>query len=50
MKPTLNPSKPRHPFALAAHRCKGGVHRRSASGMRQRAARELRAELARPSP
>lgn len=50
MKQTLNPCKPRHPFAMAAHRCKGGAHRRSASGLRQRAARELRAELARPSP
>ena len=47
MKQTLNPCKPRHPFALAAHRCRGGAHRRSASGLRQRAARELRAELAR---
>ena len=46
MKQILNPCKPRHPFAMAAHRCKGGAHRRSASGLRQRAARELRAELA----
>ncbi|MCP5285961.1 MAG: hypothetical protein H6933_13820 [Burkholderiaceae bacterium] len=50
MKLTLIPRKPRHPFAIAAHRCKGGAHGRSASGLRQRAARELRAELARSSP
>lgn len=50
MKLILPPMKPRNPFAAAARQRLAGSHRRCASGQRQRAARELRAELARPSP
>jgi hypothetical protein len=50
MKLILSARKPRNPFAMAAHRRAAGVHRRCASGQRQRAGRELRAELARHSP
>ncbi len=50
MKLTLPMRKPRNPFVAAARLRPAGAHRRSASGLRQRAARELRAELARPSP
>jgi hypothetical protein len=50
MKPTLMPRKPRNPFAIAARSRAAGSHRRNGSGQRQRAARELRAELARSSP
>ncbi len=50
MKLILTPRKPRNPFASAARQRVAGAHRRSASGLRQRANRELRAELARPSP
>lgn len=50
MKLTLSPMKPRNPFAVAARQRPAGPHRRCAAGLRQRAARELRAELARPSP
>ncbi|MEP7282363.1 MAG: hypothetical protein ABI696_10320 [Rubrivivax sp.] len=50
MKLTLTPAKPRNPFATAARSRAAGAHRRSGSGQRQRAARELRAELARHSP
>jgi hypothetical protein len=50
MKLILIPRKPRNPFAAAARLRAAGAHRRCVSGQRQRAARELRAELARPSP
>lgn len=50
MKLILTAPKPRNPFAAAARRRVAGVHRRCPSGQRQRADRELRAELARPSP
>jgi hypothetical protein len=50
MKLILSSRKPRNPFAAAACRRSAGAHRRCTSGQRQRAARELRAELARPSP
>lgn len=44
------PSKPRHPFALAAHRRRAGAHRPSAGARRQRAERAWRADLAPPRP
>lgn len=50
MKLILTPRKPRNPLALAARQRRAGAHRRCTSGQRQRAARELRAELARPRP
>lgn len=50
MKLTLKTRKPRNPFAAAARSRMAGAHRRSASAIRQRAQRELRAELTRPSP
>jgi hypothetical protein len=50
MKLILKTRKPRNPFAVAARSRAAGAHRPSASATRQRARRELRAELARPSP
>jgi hypothetical protein len=50
MKLILSQRKPRNPYAGAARARAAGVHRRGGSSLRQRAARELRAELARPSP
>jgi hypothetical protein len=50
MKLILKTHKPRNPFATAGRLRLAGAHRRSASAQRQRAQRELRAELARPSP
>lgn len=50
MKPTPKPSKPRHPFAMAAHRRVAGAHRPGAGARRQCANRALRAELAPPLP
>lgn len=50
MKLTLPALKPRNPIAMAGRLRPAGAHRRSASARRQRAQRELRAELARPSP
>jgi len=40
--------KPRNPLVAAARIRRAGAHRRSASGQRQQAKRQLRAELARP--
>ncbi len=48
MKLTLIPAKPRNPFVRHARLRLAGPHRRSAASLRQRAARELRAELASP--
>ena len=42
---TLAPRKPRNPLVAAAARRHAGVHQRSASGQRQRAALALRREL-----
>lgn len=50
MKLTLKSRKPRNPFAMAAHSRVAGAHRRPETTGRQQARRELRAELARPSP
>ena len=44
---TLKARKPRNPFVAASLMRRAGLHRRSASAQRQRAARELRAELTR---
>jgi hypothetical protein len=45
MKITLAAPKPRNPLVAAAHQRLAGVHRRSASAQRQRAAMALRREL-----
>ena len=50
MKLTLKTPKPRNPFVTASRLRLAGAHRRSASAHRQRAQRELRAELTRHSP
>lgn len=50
MKLILKSRKPRNPFAVAARSRAAGAHRRPAAAGRQQARRELRAELARPSP
>jgi hypothetical protein len=43
----LKAPKPRNPFVAAALRRKAGAHGSNATAKRQRAARELRAELLR---
>ncbi|HMQ73663.1 MAG TPA: hypothetical protein PKD25_14180 [Rubrivivax sp.] len=50
MKTILKPARPRNPFAPAARARHAGAQRRSAGGIRQRAERALRAELARHDP
>lgn len=50
MKLILKTCKPRNPFAMAARSRAAGAHRPSARAGRQQARRELRTELARPSP
>lgn len=50
MKLILKTARPRNPFATAGRMRRAGAHRRSASACRQRAQRELRAELARSCP
>jgi len=45
---TLPRQKPRNPLVAASRLRQAGAHRRSASGLRQRAQRALRTELARP--
>lgn len=50
MKLILKTCKPRNPFAMAARSRAAGAHRPSARTGRQQARRELRDELARPSP
>ncbi len=44
---TVNTPKPRNPVAVAAHQRTAGAHRRSASGLRQRANREMRHDMRR---
>jgi len=50
MQLILKTPKPRNPYATAGRQRAAGAHRRSASARRRQAQRELRAELARPSP
>ena len=45
MKITVNTRKPRNPLVAAAHRRLAGVHRRSASAMRQQSRAALRRTL-----
>jgi hypothetical protein len=50
MKLILENRKPRNPFATAGRMRLAGAHRRCATAQRQRAQRELRAELDRHRP
>jgi hypothetical protein len=47
MSQRLQPRRPRNPFVVPSLMRHAGSHRRSATAQRQRAARELRAELQR---